>query len=46
MEFEKHRKAHYNEFQMAKLLSKQMEDEEDDEHADSANQKMGKNFYC
>jgi hypothetical protein len=28
--FEKLRKAHYNEFQMAKLLKQQMEDEDDE----------------
>lgn len=30
-EFEKHRKAHYNEFQMAQLLRKKFEDEEDED---------------
>jgi len=30
-DFEKHRKAHYNEFQMAQLLRKQLEDEDDED---------------
>lgn len=39
-DFEKHRKAHYNEFQMAKLLRKQIEDEDDeDEDEDTTDSK-------
>lgn len=34
LDFEKHRKAHYNEFQMAQLLRKQMEDEDDEDEDD------------
>jgi protein phosphatase inhibitor 2 len=34
-EFEKHRKAHYNEFQMAQLLKNKMDDDEDDDEADN-----------
>jgi len=39
-EFEKHRKAHYNEFQMAQLMRKQLEEEDEmeEKRADS----MGK----
>lgn len=34
MEFEKHRKAHYNEFKMAQLLRSQVKDEDEDEDED------------
>jgi len=36
-EFENHRKAHYNEFQMAQLLRKQIHDEDEDEDDDENN---------
>lgn len=33
-EFEKHRKAHYNEFKMAQLLKSQIDDEDEDDDDD------------
>jgi len=41
-EFEKHRKAHYNEFQMAQLMRKQLEEEDEMEEENENNNKMGK----